>query len=365
MSASNSISTQANAAVGWDKIYRKQTSILGHHLGLPLFYLFYCLEGRNDPKVADNLSKIEYLRKYIADVDTSNFDDLKCLFKICLDSKKRRRQMENDLTGAFAANLIKQHAAVQLTCRTEVSVDEQGNNQVDVLLTSDSALNRNEAVLLFEIGWDCRNHHWWKKADQALIYLDQMAKNKRSGRAACFGKKPMLLAVVAIERDVNERFKLGQIAVFLCWHKGLNDLSLSLLWRRKTKNAAEMSKAIAFTIMAGQHLDKWCNSGHPDFPCADRNCTDFAYLGPNCCRVRYNSDQDMVRCFVARGQRVACRSSYYMHQLANTNRCSILLASGSTVFRQSLSKYGSKPCCISEYCNISRQTQMRGSFPHL
>ena len=297
---SASISEQANAAAAWDKICRKHTSILGHHLGLPLFYLFHCLEGRINSRVADNLAKIEYLKKYIADMDEKSYPALCYLFKFCLQYKKHRRQNEKELTGAFAAALKKKHATVKLTCRTEVTVDAQGN-RVDILLNSD--LYGNEPVILFEFGWDCEKNHWWTKADQALMYLDQMAKSKRPGKFSCFRNKPMLFAVVTIDRDEQEEFKLGQIAVFLCWHKSSNELSMSLLWRRQTANVVEMSKAVAFTIMAGQHLDKWCNSGRPEFPCVNRNCTGFEYLGPNCCRVLYNTDKDMVRCLAALDQR--------------------------------------------------------------
>ncbi len=249
--------------------------------------------------MVDSLAKIEYLQKYMADLDTSSYNALRYLFKTCLRSKKKQRQHEKELTGAFADSLTKNLAAVKLKCRTEVPVDAK----VDMLLNSE--LDKREPVLLFQFGWGCKNDHWWTKADQTLMYLDQMAKNQLRNNYACFGNKPMLLVVITIDRNTHERFMLGQIAVFLCWHNSLNDLNMSLLWRRQTMNVTQMSNAMAFTIIAGQHLDRWCNSGRADFPCVDRNCAGFEYLGPNCCRVLYNTGQDMVRYLIQPGQLVA------------------------------------------------------------
>ena len=306
MARSNSISARAKVDGGWDKINRNETSILGHHLGLPLFVLFYRLEGRNDATVVcDNLAKIEYLKKYVKDVDKSKISELESIFADCFNSMEEDF-LETQLTTKFAEKLIEKLPAVLLTCTREESVDRSGC-RVDILLRSGLS-NESRPVVLFEFGLECKKDHWWAKAYQGHMYAEQMMANneKPENMHPRFGEKPMLLVVVTVNRA--KVAWLGQIAVFLCWQKDLDNLRMSLLWRKQTDDVEEMSKAIAFTIIAGQHLDKWCNSDNEDFPCVNRNCTGFEYLGPNCCRVPYNTDQDMIRHLVRICRSTSCRA---------------------------------------------------------
>ena len=190
MARSNSISARAKVDGGWDKINRNETSILGHHLGLPLVFLFYRLEGRND------LTKIEYLKKYVDDVDTNKLSELESIFEDCFNSMEENL-LETKLTKNFSEKLIEELPAVLLTFTREESVD----TSVDILLGSGLS-KESRPVLLFEFGMECEKDHWWAKADQGSMYTEQIMANneKPENMHPRFGEKPMLLAVVTVNR---------------------------------------------------------------------------------------------------------------------------------------------------------------------
>jgi hypothetical protein len=225
------------------------------------------------------------LKKQQYDAEMQRWNNLSQNKRKALESKPKRLN-EEDLTKLVTeqieASLSRGAEAVHqlpVKCRP----DSRGRARTDIVLRREDGVGEKKPLLLLmEVGLNC---DWWQKAHQNIGYVNAMLLKIDPQEPTVFSD-PMLFAVLTVSTQPKSAHDFGsaQLGVFLCV-PAVNPVDdtrpkkfrLALMWRMRTDQLSVASSGIAKTLRAACLLPQLLKD-------LDRKSSDFAYLGPHCCR---------------------------------------------------------------------------------
>lgn len=127
-------------------------------------------------------------------------------------------------------------------------------------------------LALLEVGRN--NQEWWKKLDQAWIYLDILS-NDMSKEPLIFNDA-VLCSALTIEGEDNGPTFQSQLGVFLCWPLNGKRSQIALLWNVRSSGLNEASQAFGRFLRVVCSFANWRKND-------DANA-DYEYLSSSVCR---------------------------------------------------------------------------------
>ena len=132
---------------------------------------------------------------------------------------------------------------------------------------------------------------FWEKMHQSLSYLDLLIQNnlKLNDDRFTYEDDPLLLGVLVASREMD----LGRLAVFICEpKKGNNENSywrVALLWRKEMYSEEDISTAFGGFVASVRYLAQ-------EGPRLEMDGGIWHYMGPNCCKVSLNGNEEVRAC---------------------------------------------------------------------
>jgi hypothetical protein len=227
--------------------------------------------------------------------ESTDFD--KVFEEVVVTWRKKHKKEESHLTKALAEAIEMRNDDTGFHAKSEAWIqrDSITYGAIDILLTPEKKASETTAptpLAAIEVGRYGKD--WWKKLDQNLKYLANMG-TYQCGKRLEF-TEPLLMVVLTIEgedggADVKFEVRLG---VFLCAPKSstsIDDYRMSLLWHSRTKTLKEASKDFGRLLRTTSDFGRW----REDFGRwrEEKEIIDetWTYLGPNCCKVKVDTDQ--------------------------------------------------------------------------
>ena len=276
-------SSVANKYHGKDVLNDRLRSLLSHRLALPLYYAFNETDGRETKPLyrasveiavpneggdggGDGLGNIleQAVTEWVRD---------------CKDSLRTEKQLTKIMRQKIRDHEVCKSKHFHLPekgtlLKTQESAQDKPGTGYSEFLFSDSTDEGGPStpLALLEVGRN--NQEWWKKLDQAWIYLDILS-NDMSKEPLIFNDA-VLCSALTIEGEDNGPTFQSQLGVFLCWPSNGKRSQIALLWNVRSSGLNEASQAFGRFLRVVCSFANWRKNN-------DANA-DYEYLSSSVCR---------------------------------------------------------------------------------
>jgi hypothetical protein len=267
-------SRAANNRNGFLRFEQLSRSPLHHKVGLPLTSFLH--EGKVGEQVQELFP--------ILVKSSPSLEEDESLDSILIEGFRSWRKLpikkrtEPALTGAIFNGIdsaLKSQGGRTWAVKKETRVGKGATTgRVDILLQRRDAEAKAEVVPALAVEVGCHNDEWWSKVDQGMEHV----------RILGSFREPFLLVVLTLSEPKHRGKKvildMARIGVFLITPRRVDPSSsgdnfrTSMLWRGQTADIDSLSRDFGRALRAAFLFPSWNSSQ-----------LDYAYLGPNCCRI--------------------------------------------------------------------------------
>jgi hypothetical protein len=195
-----------------------------------------------------------------------------------IDNKIDRNTTETQISTSIASKLNDRSVRLpfQVICGKTIksSTDSGKQGKIDILLKADSEISESfTPIMMMKVGLS--HDEWWEKFDHCTQYLEMLPHS-----TICF-HKPILMAVVTVDRDNDSHNVTLKMAVFFCCQNSGDEKNcqMTLLWHARG-NFDLFGSLFALAHRFQQMVDEYETNKNEL-----STILGYEYFSSNCCKI--------------------------------------------------------------------------------